>query len=526
VGSLLGLLIDAMLIGHSEEGCVKSDGEIMEILEAYDLTGSCRAAAELAGCSHHTVAHYVAARKEGRLTPGRAQPRPMVIDEFLPKVEEWVDRSRGKIRADVVHDKLQPLGYAGSERTTRRAVEQVKRDWWAGRRRVHRPWIPEPGMWFQYDFGDGPAVAGVGTQLFCAWLAWCRFRVVLPLLDKTLPSVMAAIDQALRTFGGCPTYALTDNEKTVTVEHVAGIAVRNAQMLQFGKHYGLTIATCVPADPASKGGSENTVKIAKADLVPTEANLLPGYDSFAELEAACRGFCEQVNARQHRITRRVPAEMLVEERQRLHPLPAHPYTAAFGVTRTVPGNTPMVAFASGQYSVPHTLLGQTVWVRPYGDQVVIVHVGDAGPVEVARHARTTPGTPRVDDAHFPPRPDGPLNRAPRAKTAAEAQFLALGEGAALWLVEAAAAGCHRMRAKMAEAVELAALHDRAAVDRALGQAATAGRFGHGDLAALLTHGLTRPGAGPDGARTQRAGEHNSLAQGTAGWAGLGEHGVS
>ena len=28
----------------------------MEILEAYDLTGSLRDAAELAGCSHHTVA--------------------------------------------------------------------------------------------------------------------------------------------------------------------------------------------------------------------------------------------------------------------------------------------------------------------------------------------------------------------------------------------------------------------------------------------------------------------------------------
>ena len=28
----------------------------MKILEAFDLTGSLRAAAELAGCSHHTVA--------------------------------------------------------------------------------------------------------------------------------------------------------------------------------------------------------------------------------------------------------------------------------------------------------------------------------------------------------------------------------------------------------------------------------------------------------------------------------------
>ena len=176
---------------------MKSAEEIMEILEAYDLTGSLRDAAELAGCSHHTVAQYVAARERGELTPGRAERREMLVDPYLDKLEEWVDRSRGKVRADVAHEKLIALGYTGSERTTRRAVAEVKAVYRAGRRRVHRPWVPEPGMWFQYDFGDGPRVNGVGTQLFCAWLAWCRFRVVLVLLDKTAPSVMAAIDQTL-----------------------------------------------------------------------------------------------------------------------------------------------------------------------------------------------------------------------------------------------------------------------------------------------------------------------------------------
>ena len=190
---------------------MKSAEEIMEILEAYDLTGSLRDAGELAGCSHHTVAHYVAARGRGELTPGHAAQREMLVDPYLEKIEEWVERSRGKIRADVVHEKLIALGYTASERTTRRAVAEVKEAYRAGRRRVHRPWITEPGMWFQYDFGDCPRVNGVGTQLFCAWLAWCRFRVVLALLDKTLPSVMAAIDQTLRAFGGVPTYGLTEN---------------------------------------------------------------------------------------------------------------------------------------------------------------------------------------------------------------------------------------------------------------------------------------------------------------------------
>ena len=70
----------------------------MEILEAYDLTGSFRDAAELAGCSHHTVAGHVAARDAGRPT-GCAVARPQLIDEYLAKVEEWVEQSAGKIRA-------------------------------------------------------------------------------------------------------------------------------------------------------------------------------------------------------------------------------------------------------------------------------------------------------------------------------------------------------------------------------------------------------------------------------------------
>ena len=86
----------------------------------------------------------------------------------------------------------------------------------------------------------------------------------------------------------------------------------------------------MPYDPASKGGSESTVKLAKADLVPADANLLPAYASFAALEAACEAFCDEVNARPHRVTRRAPAEMLAEERARLHPVPAAPFTTALG----------------------------------------------------------------------------------------------------------------------------------------------------------------------------------------------------
>jgi hypothetical protein len=101
----------------------------------------------------------------------------------------------------------------------------------------------------QWDYGDGPVVEDRATVLFCAWLAWSRFRAVVPLRDKTLASVVVGLDRSLRVFGGAPTYALTDNERRVSVDHVCGIAVRNPQIVSVARHYGLTIATCVPADP-------------------------------------------------------------------------------------------------------------------------------------------------------------------------------------------------------------------------------------------------------------------------------------
>jgi hypothetical protein len=58
------------------------------------------------------------------------------------------------------------MGYLGSERTTRRAVAAAKRCWRAEHGRRTRPWVTDPGLWMQWDYGDGPRVAGRSTVLF------------------------------------------------------------------------------------------------------------------------------------------------------------------------------------------------------------------------------------------------------------------------------------------------------------------------------------------------------------------------
>lgn len=112
----------------------------MEILEAYDLTRCAHSAAQLAGTDRKTVARCVALREAGA-DPAARERRSRSIDAFLGKAEELVDRSNGKIRADVVHRRLTAMGYDGSERTTWRAVAELTAAWRAGHRRTCRPWV-------------------------------------------------------------------------------------------------------------------------------------------------------------------------------------------------------------------------------------------------------------------------------------------------------------------------------------------------------------------------------------------------
>lgn len=154
-----------------------------------------------------------------------------------------------------------------------------------------------------------------------------------------------------------------------------------------------------------------------------------------------------------------------------------------------------------------------------GDELVVVGRGDDGLQEIIRHQLSTPGHPRILDEHYPrhPKGNGPPVRAVRPVTDAERAFVALGEGAERWLREACATGVSRIRAKMADALTLAALLGADDVDRALGTAALADRFQEGDLASIAEH-LARHDAVGDLVHATQA---HSAQPGTGVWEGFG-----
>ena len=279
----------------------------------------------------------------------------------------------------------------------------------------------------------------------------------------------------------------------------------------------MTIRTCVPADPQSKGGSEATVRIAKADLVPTEANLLDEYGTFAELEAACAGVLQRGERpaapgdRPRRRWRCWPRKRpgctcCRSSRSRSRSgRPAGsagtPPSASTGCATRCPTSRSTTGCGSGGPA--------TSWSSP--SSTGRRAAGD-------RPAPARPARPPADPRRaLPGRPSRPPNRARRADPAGHQR----GRGRRswpsatarqAWLVEAAAAGASRVRSKMAEAVAFAKLHGAAAVDQALGTAALAGRFADNDLAADPGPPTRRPGrhADPGQRDPQPAARHRQL----------------
>ena len=78
------------------EGPVTRSGrEIMEIFEAFDLTGTAWSAAQLAGCDAKTVARYVAIREAGGDPLARAA-RPRLIDGSGRRSRSWSTGARAR----------------------------------------------------------------------------------------------------------------------------------------------------------------------------------------------------------------------------------------------------------------------------------------------------------------------------------------------------------------------------------------------------------------------------------------------
>ncbi len=446
----------------AQELPLKSARERMDIISAYREVGTYRGAAEITGTTPKTVKRVVERHESGAGAGVRA-PREHNYDGVCGLVAERVAKTRGRISAKRLLPAARAAGYAGSPRNFRRVVAEQKALWRKGNHRGRRPAVWLPGEYLVIDWG-----ALAGLHVFCAVLAWCRFRFVRFARDERAETTLAMLAECFEVLGGVPGRVLADRMGCLKGGVVAGRVVPTGLYLRLAAHYGFTPDFCEAADPESKGIVEHLVGYAKRDLiVPQEP-----FGDLVEANVAAAGWCAEVNAAVHSEICAVPAERLVIERELLGGLPSLRASIGRVVLRKV-DRLSCVRFGSARYSVPTRLIGEQVGLRTEDGRLLVIC--DSSGAVVAEHILIAPGETSVRDEHYGG-PRAAPKRAVRPKTVAEQQFCALGPVAEAFITGAAAGGNTRLGVELAELNTLAAAHGTDEFLAALGRAVAFGRW--------------------------------------------------
>ena len=230
---------------------MKSAKDRMDIISAYRQLGSYRAAAEACGTTHRTVKKIIdkfEADQAGVPPPRRAE-RAHNYDAVADLVAERVEKSQGRISAKRLLPKARAAGYTGSDRNFRRLVADAKALWRSNNHRGRRPAVWEPGEYLVIDW----AQAAPGLFLFCAVLAFSRWRFVRFATNERASTTLALMAETMAAAGGVPARVLADRMACLKGGVVANVVVPTPDYVRLAGHYGFVPDFCHASDPLLTG---------------------------------------------------------------------------------------------------------------------------------------------------------------------------------------------------------------------------------------------------------------------------------
>lgn len=451
---------------------MKSARERMDMTDAYREVGSYRGAAAICGVTPKTVKRAVIAAE------GDEREAAHNYDSVADVVAERVAKTRGRISAKRLLPTARAAGYTGSARNFRRLVAKAKAAWRRDQHRGRRPGVWAPGDMLVIDWGQiGP------LSVFCAVLAWSRWRFVFFADNQRADTTLAALAACFEAMGGVPKTVLSDRMGCLKGGTVANVVIPTPDYVRFANHYCFRPDFCQAADPESKGLVENLVGYVKSDLMIPEALSVA---DLAGANAKAAAWCVEVNAARHSEIAAVAAERLAKEVELLRPLPSLRARTGRLVVRKV-DRLSCVRFGSARYSVPNRHIGAQVEVQVSDGVVKILSLGEV----IATHAVVSPGEAAVNDDHYGGARTAPA-RAVRPKTPAEKAFCALGPVAEAFIKGAASAGITSLAADLEELAAIEAAHGRDVLLGGLERAIAFGRFRAGDIRSIIAAGRGVP----------------------------------
>ncbi|QFY89671.2 IS21 family transposase [Magnetovirga frankeli] len=233
------------------------------------------------------------------------------------------------------------------------------------------------------------------AQIFVGVLGASSYTYAEATYTQSLPDWIASHQRMLRFFGGVPDLLVPDNLKAAVTQACRYTPTINATYAEMAAHYRTAVLPARPYKPKDKAKAEVAVQVVERWILARLRHHT--FFSLAELNQAIAELLPPLNERPFQgreESRRDLFEAI--DRPALKPLPQDDYVYAEW-RKAKPGIDYHVEVDKRLYSVPHSLVGQTLDLRLTATTLEVLHKGR----RVAAHPRHGRGRYSTLTEHMP-----------------------------------------------------------------------------------------------------------------------------
>lgn len=318
-------------------------------------------------CDYRTVKRYF----EQDVVPIRKPLKPSKLDSYKQIIE---DKTNIGCTASSIYHFIKIKGYEGKYTILREFVKSIRVE---SEQKATIRFETNPGQQAQVDWKEKMKLLNrhgemFEINIFLMLLGYSRTKYIELTIDRNQETLMMAIINGLRYFGGVPREIIFDNMKTVIDQSRTNYqdAVINETFYQFSKDMGFEVWSCRAFRPQTKGKVEALAKLMSR-LEPYNHE----FNTLEELEEIVREVMSDINNDQSYATNERPLKLLEIEKEYLLPLPNQELIDNYftkPITRIVTKES-MVTYMNSKYSLAPKYIGKIVVLEVSDNLVRIIH---------------------------------------------------------------------------------------------------------------------------------------------------------
>ena len=331
------------------------------------------------GMSRNTVERLL-----GLTEPPRYVRRPVSsqLDPFTEEIAAML-ATDPRVRATVIRERLQPLGYRGGITILKDHLATVRPTFLAAR--AFQRTTYQPGEIGQVDWWHTgvrvPVGRGVRREAFglVTTLPFSAAHAMTFSLSRTVGDLRPGLVACLTRLGGVPEKLVFDNDASVVASGTGSRARLHDEVTGLLGALRTKPVVLRPARPTSKGNVERTIGYAETSFLPLRA-----FTSLEDLQGQHDAWAHDVAFRRHiRRLGGTVAERFTVERTFLGPLP-DPLPDTDLRLEARAGVDAFVRVLGADYSVPPAFVGRRIGIRVSPSAVRLASEG----AEIATHRRS------------------------------------------------------------------------------------------------------------------------------------------